>query len=116
MKLHLTPEMLEATYELLKVTRPFCTWRLPDADDIAFHVVRAPMTSGEYIFDGKHTIRISSRCVERLSTLIMVMAHEMVHLREEIFYKSRADIKHGARFKRLAHQVCRYHGFEEAIF
>lgn len=117
MKLHLTHQMLEAVYELLKTTPPFRSWKLPDADDIAFEVVRAPTTSGEYLLrDGKHIIRISSRCVDRLSTLTMIMAHEMVHLREEVFYKSRPDIKHGARFKRLAKQICRYHGFEEAIF
>jgi hypothetical protein len=109
--------MLEAAYDLLKTTPPFNAWHLPAADDIVFEVSRAPGTSGQYLLrDGKNVIQISSRCMERLSTLMMVMAHEMIHLREEIFYHSRPDIKHGARFKRLAKQVCRYHGFEEAVF
>jgi predicted SprT family Zn-dependent metalloprotease len=117
MKMHLTPEMLEATYDLLKTTPPFRSWKLPDADDITFEVSRAHDVSGQYLLrDGKNVIQISSHCVGRLATLLMVMAHEMIHLREEVFYRSRADIKHGARFKRLAKQVCTIHGFEEAIF
>jgi hypothetical protein len=119
MKLHLTPEMLEAAYELLKTTPPFRSWKLPDADDIEFRVYiardRHAGFRGALLPGVCHEIQVSIRTVKTLPKLIGYMAHEMIHMRQHLI-NCPGRGKHDARFKRLAKQVCCYHGFEEAIF
>lgn len=118
-QLHLTPHMLIAAYELLRVTPPFRGWRLPDPDDVEFCIISTKLTRGTFHLTKKtkkKVICISKGCVSRLPTLISTMAHEMVHLHEDTYHRARDDVAHGARFKRLAAQVCRFHGWEETMF
>jgi len=109
--------MIEAAYDLLRTTPPIKRWRLPEADDVVFRVVRDDFC-GSFRYDekGVPTMSISAKRVGKLQTLIEVVAHEMVHMKEDSEGLSRADVQHSARFKRLAAQVCRHHGFDEKTF
>jgi hypothetical protein len=115
--LHLTPEMLEASYELLRTTPPFRRWKLPEADDVIFRVIRSEEVRGTFeLVKGRMVISISAKCVGNLHSLNATMAHEMVHLYEDTVHNARNDVMHSATFKRLAKQVCRHHGFDELLF
>lgn len=118
MRLNLTPEMIEAAYELLRTTPPFKRWKLPEADDVGFQIIRTEHTRGTFhvTHGGRPTIAISHKCIGSLHSLVATVAHEMVHMYEDTVHSARSDVMHGARFKRLAAQVCRHHGFDEKLF
>ena len=117
MVLRLTPAMLAACYDLLNTSQPFDGWNLPDADDVAFYVVRDPTRCGFYRRDAldRHSISISSNGVGYMPTLIAIMAHEMVHLHLAIT-KMEGRAEHGAVFRHFAARVCRAHGFDPQLF
>ena len=110
--LHPTPEMLAAAYELLRATPPLRGWRLPPADEVEFRVTR---TRHQGAFNPPATISISAKRVATLDRLIVVMAHEMVHLHEHVT-GCPGDAEHGHVFRRMAAQVCRYHLFDPKEF
>lgn len=121
MSLHLTPDILEASYELLRATQPFSRWKLPHADDVEFRVTGHAGVFGSFHFDdthpGRERIQVSERNVKTLPLLLQVLAHEMCHLREAIVCRRRAGrANHGAMFQRLAAQVCRHHDFNLETF
>ena len=118
MALHLTPDMLEAAYEFLRTTPPFCRWKLPHADEIKFVVTRDPMSRGYHIRhgDGSDTIAVSVRWVGHTATVLAVMAHEMIHLQQHIKGSWTRKVMHNAEFMRLADRVCRHHGFDRQVF
>jgi uncharacterized protein YbaP (TraB family) len=107
MGLHLTPAILEASYELLRVSLPFRRWGLPHADDVEFHVTRHKDRDGDCTDGDTYTIRISAERHSTLARVLETMAHEMCHMR---------DITHGSLFQRLAKQVCKHHGFDPKTF
>ncbi len=118
MSLHLTPQILEAAYELLRATPPFTRWRLPHADDVEFHVTREVGTLGTYDHDKKRGVRritVSSNNISQLSTLIPIMAHEMVHLVQDLQGRL-SEGGHNAHFRKLARMVCVKHGFDQRFF
>lgn len=116
MQIHLTPDILEAAYNLLRQTRPFRGWKLPDGEEVAFHVVATDRVYADHHVgrDG-HCIRVSQRRHYQLATLLQTMAHEMCHMRE-VQLKVRNDIAHGRVFQQLKAQVCRFHGFDPGMF
>lgn len=113
--LHLTPEMLRASYEYLRATPPFRRWGLPPADEIEFHVTRHKDKAGECESSGgqEPVIRISSQLIGWTQSLMETMAHEMIHLHLD---RRGERASHGASFKRTAAQVCRRHGFDPKLF
>lgn len=116
--LHLTPDMLERTYELLRTTPPFKGWKLPEADAVGFSVVLGANEHGCTVFDDEKLtflIKVSSKRHKHLCSVVATMAHEMVHMREWQL-KARADVHHGATFNKLADSVCRHHGFDRGQF
>lgn len=116
-QLRLTPDMLEAAYELLRTTPPFKGWRLPSADDVEFHVTRHQNRYADYEFDKLrkvHIVRVSQVKNVRLDKLLETLAHEMIHMRQFLSGKREAD--HGALFQREANRICNTHGFDRAIF
>lgn len=117
MALHLTPDMLEACYELLKTTPPFRGWRLPPPDDIVFKVEGYTNHYAHYeIKDGQHVISVSTEGAAQLPTLLSTIAHEMIHLYQAIHCKDPADTEHNEEFFRIANNVCRKHGFDPKLF
>lgn len=119
MSLHITPEMMEATYELLLHTLPFKRWKLPSADEVSFVVIETDHFAADYNFlAGKtHRIRINNKWIGSLPKLLICIAHEMVHMRLECECVSdQLSAGHGPPFQKLARLVCKHHGFEEKSF
>lgn len=120
MTLPLTSEMLAGAYEYLKATPPFNKWSLPETEEIGFKVSKRSSEFGRYqLVGGKHTISISSVSVGHTSTLMSVMAHEIIHLHlEESDMESRSASlnTHNAAFRVLSAQVCKSHGFDPKAF
>jgi hypothetical protein len=114
MTLRLTSDMLAAAYDFLRVTEPFKGWKLPEAEDVGFHVLRTRGHSADYSFEaGIHLIRVSAARNGHAASLLATMAHEMIHLRQQIL-GDRGH--HTALFRRLAARVCRIHGFDPKTF
>lgn len=106
--MHVTPQAMEAAYEFLRALPPFSRWKLPEADDVEFHVVsfnyycHADCSQKE---NGTHVIRVNRRLCGTPFKLIRDMAHEMCHLHLHDVCDYRTD--HGAPFQNLRDQVCR---------
>jgi hypothetical protein len=129
MTLRITPAVLEAAYTLLRATAPFNRWKLPPADDVVFRVVRRVGNNPDIwaqhlserqvnkpkIAKGRHLIDVNETKVATLATLIPLMAHEIVHIRESMLISYTGEA-HGATFKKLAAEVCRHHGFDPRAF
>ncbi len=114
MTLPITPALLRATYDFLRVTPPFKSWGLPPGEDVVFKVTRSRNTHGDHLLhNGVHTIRVSCIKVGYTAVLISLMAHEMVHAVCDLEGVRSA---HGKAFKRRAAAVCRYHGFDPMEF
>jgi hypothetical protein len=118
MSLRLTPEMLVAAYEFLRVSAPFRAWKLPDADEVEFHVIGARDRRGHYCTGegALHCIAISAANVGHSETLIRTVAHEMLHLHQRERRSETPHTEHNAEFRRLARLVCVHHGFDPRAF
>ena len=114
MTLRLTPDILAAGYDFLRATEPFKNWKLPESDEVGFHVVRNPKMFADFgVCDGIPTIRVSERLNGHTSTVLATLSHEMIHLRQHL----RGDREHhGPRFQRAAAAVCKAHGFDPKNF
>lgn len=115
--LHLTPDMLDATYELLRLTPPFKSWRLPPADELEFRATNMKGQDQAYCHhDGtRHVIAIATNRHRTLASLTATMGHEMVHLHLDLAYP-RDRAHHGRRFQRCADMVCRIHSLDRGQF
>lgn len=114
MALHITPDILESVYELLRLTPPFRGWRLPDGDVVNFSVLRTDKMQGDYLFSsGQHRIRVSGARRMSLQSVTMIVAHEMCHMRDQM---KGVRAHHGKSFQRMADAVCRHHGFDRGQF
>lgn len=118
MGLHITPEIMENTYELLRISTPAFK-KLPHADEVEFQVVhmRKRQDQADHCYNGiRHIIRISLDKHKTLASLTMTMAHEMCHMREYQRGFRRVDVMHGRLFNSIANAVCRHHGFDRGQF
>ena len=114
MTLKLHPEMIAAGYEFLRQTEPFHHMKLPEAEDIGFHVVRSRKMFADFsVENGIPVIRVSTEKNGHTNTLLATIAHEMIHLHQELTGDRET---HGPRFKRMAAKVCRAHGFDPLTF
>lgn len=102
-----------AAYELLRTTRPFLGWKLPDCGEIEFSVIKANTHYGDC--DGE-TIRVSRAKHGQLSTLLQTVAHEMIHLYQMHNRKAAPNGGHNADFHKRAARVCRVHGWDAKTF
>lgn len=119
-----TPEMLRMAYRLLAESPPFNKWGLPDSHDVKFVITRSNDTSGHYReyrrgrkFDS-HEVAISTRAVGTFATLLMIMAHEMIHLYQAISVPrtDSANSMHNVAFRRYADEVVSYHHWDRKAF
>ncbi len=114
MTLRLTPDMLAAGYDFLRMTDPLRRWRLPHSDDLGFHVVRHDSLSADFgVEQGTPFNRASESHNGHAVTLLASLAHEMIHLRQHLTGDREL---HGPRFRRMAAQVCAAHGFDPKTF
>lgn len=116
MTIPLTAELLQATYDMLRVTPPFNSWNMPDGEDVTFKVSKDARIRGKYQRRaGRHFVWISAASIGHLESLVEVMAHEMIHLHEEAAGMVRSS-EHSAVFQKLAARVCKFHGFDPKLF
>ncbi len=120
MTLHLTPNILRGAYDFVRTTQPFHRWKLPPGEEVEFRVVAKPDQRGWHTrsltASSHHVIGISRACIGRTDSLIMVMAHEMVHVRQSARGTETSNTVHNAEFRRLARIVCGHHGFDPLLF
>jgi hypothetical protein len=117
--IHLTPEIVEAAYNLLKEAAPFKGWNLPDADDIEFVILRTRKHWADYSFEGKpstgrHIIRLSHKKHSHLDTVLMSVAHEILHMMQQL--QNVKESQHGDYWQQLADEVCELHGWDRMAF
>lgn len=110
MSLTLTPEVLAAGYTFLRSSRPFNRWKLPSAHKIKFKVTNSDTEAG---YCRGLEIGISKKLNSHTTTVLAILAHEMIHL-----YLDVRGVRqlHRADFKRAARRVCAEHGFDAKHF
>ncbi|MCR4302259.1 MAG: SprT-like domain-containing protein [Sulfuricaulis sp.] len=115
----MTPHVLAAAYEYLRATSPFKAWKLPHADEVEFAVTERRDCEGDHgvyrYYTNEHIITISSYYIKTTPELMVVMAHEMIHERQEIAKTARRG-GHNKEFHRLAKRVCKVHGWDSRLF
>jgi hypothetical protein len=109
----LTPEVLAAAYDYLRLTAPFNRWKLPPSSKVKFRVTRSRKEAGwcdsTELQTGKICIGVSDTLHGHSASLLTTMAHEMCHIRQAIRGE---NLTHGAGFCKLAAQICAKHGFD----
>lgn len=117
MTLIFTSDTLRAAYNYLNETPPFDKWNLPDGDDVDFVVTKHKTDMGWHkIENGKDIIGASSACIGRSSSLIELVAHEMVHLHQRSIGTETPGVSHNRAFNMMAVCVCKHHGFDPKLF
>lgn len=107
-----TAETVRAVYVMLLSFPPFSRWNLPPPEKVNFCV--APLKSRWGDFDpNNHTIRISTVNVTTFLSLVTAVAHETVHLKQDINGRWPAKDAHNSDFKRMAKQVCKHFPFAD---
>jgi hypothetical protein len=105
-----TPQTVQAVYEMLIQLPPFNRWNLPPSKDVNFEVTKDPTCYGEYEPE-PHTIRLSSAKLGFLDNVTRTMAHEIIHMR--LYIKgSKSWDKHDAVFNNLSHKVATQLGYD----
>lgn len=111
--------LVEAVYDMLRLTAPFKRWRLPEADAISFAISRDNNTRGEFHMTGVNkdvpVVTVNEKHHTTIQELMRTVAHEMCHLHEQL-HGTRKDVHHGAFFNRAADQVCKAHNFDRGAF
>jgi hypothetical protein len=116
MTLRLTPDMLAAAYDFLRAAEPFKGWKLPEAEELGFHVVRDPKIFADFgMENGVAVIRVSEARNGHAVTLLATMAHEMIHLHQHRRKLDRGG-DHNADFRARAARICALHGFDPKTF
>jgi hypothetical protein len=114
--MRVTADACEAAYDFLRAISPFKGWALPPGDDIEFHITRFDHVADCSIVpteDGAIRIRISEKCHEHLTTLLMSMAHEMIHV---YLVRQGKPISHNAEFMKIGRRLCRQFGWDAGQF
>lgn len=117
--LPLRPDMLAGAYDFLRTTPPFRGWRLPHSDEIEFKVTGDNQEHGHYnryAGTNHHWIAMSGKTVGHTDTLLMYLAHEMIHLHQALAKLETRNATHNADFHRRARSVCRWHGWDLKLF
>lgn len=115
----LHPERIAAVYECLRSFPPFSRWNLPTSDEIEFRTPARDGDSQAYyncLKDGRHVIAVITGGVESWYMLCWLMAHEMIHLHQQLRKCNPRKTQHNAEFKRLATQVCARFGWTLSDF
>ncbi len=118
--LHLTPDILCGTYDFMRLTLPFRCWKLPCGEEVEFKIGALVDLRGWHTRsttrDGHHVVGVSKACIGRVDSLMAVMAHEMIHVRQSECETETRNTIHNAEFRRLARLVCKRHGFDLLLF
>jgi hypothetical protein len=117
---HLTEELMEGAYQLLHQGPPFNKWpKLPEAEEVEFHVLATPQVHGDCGVNesGRIYIRLSTALVGSMGNLIATMAHEMIHAYQFANPKAKTSrCDHDSFFKKAAKRCCDFWGFDPKSF
>jgi hypothetical protein len=114
MSLRLTPELIAAFYDALRLAEPFRAWKLPPSGECRFKVNRNPKVCADFaVVNGVPTYRISALRNGHLSTALSSVCHEMLHHRQAQTCDREV---HGPRFQKMAAKVCAVFGFDPKMF
>lgn len=117
MSLPITPLRLAAVYEMLRAWPPFCRWSLPASGELKFHVSKSRKNNAQWWIAGdRHHIEASQRNHGHLVTLILSMAHEMIHVRQRVARTETPGVEHNAEFVRIGKRIARRYGWDEGQF
>lgn len=121
--LNLHPTHLAAAYDFLRALPPFNRWKLPPGEECHFHVSASADWHAEYQHwseswgkEAGHHIRVSAKRTQHTLTLVMNMAHEMIHLKQKLHKTETSNTQHNAEFHHLAARVCQIHGWDPGQF
>jgi hypothetical protein len=115
--LPITPERLAAVYTMLRAFPPFNRWSLPKAEEVKFHIAKTDKWHAAWWIDGNtHHIEASAKKHSHLQSLVVSMAHEMLHVRQRVAKTETKGAEHNAEFKKLASSVCKRFGFDSGQF
>lgn len=113
--MNVTPRLVRAAYHFFRFLPPYSRWNLPD--EVEFRITKRPDVYGTYqLIGGRHRITISRRNVKTLHALIVTLAHELIHLRQELTGDFSDRSQHNRAFVRASKHVCRALGFDSAGF
>lgn len=115
--MNVQPRHVRAAYAMLRELPPFDRWRLPRAEEIKFEITLEPSVHAEYQSMRRHVIRVNADTHTTLEQLLASVAHEMVHLRQELrgLLPAKGD-GHNAAFRRMRKTVCHSLGFDVQSF
>ena len=105
-----TPQTVQAVYEMLICLPPFNRWNLPPSKQVGFEVHKDPTCLGEYEPE-PHVIRISEAKNGHLDTVVKTVAHEIIHMRLYL-KRSKSWDKHDNQFNELSHKIAITLGFD----
>lgn len=108
----ITHRQVRAAYEFLRQCPPFNQWGLPPAEALRFGTFKSRDSQADYT-PKQGRIRVSRNRVATADRLLVTVAHEMVHLTQELM-GSRDT--HNAMFYALAADVCEQLGFDPKEF
>jgi len=113
---NITPNQVAACYEMLRAFPPFSKWKLPEAESVAFHTRQLRNCHGVYQWDGKtHNITISTALVDSHASLVDTVAHEMIHLYQEL-RGTVTKTMHNPEFHQLSRRVCNLFMYDKKRF
>ena len=105
-----TAETIKSVYVLLLQFPPFSRWNLPPPEKLTFYVVDYKTEWGEY-HPVKMTVRVSTENVSTFLSLLQAVAHECIHIRQDVSGRYPVKKMHNADFKRYVKQVCKHFPF-----
>lgn len=115
----ITPERLRAIYDCLRHFPPFARWNLPPGELVRFRVTRHTDREGHYtrtIRGDDYKIAVSELKVGHFSSVVEVVAHEMIHLYQDITKTETPNTVHNSEFKRHSRNICRMFGWDYKKF
>lgn len=110
-----TARHVRAMYALFRTLPPYNRWKLPPPEKVRFAVNSIRGEYGRYE-SPQHRISVSRRNVKTFHALAVTVAHEVIHLRQELTKTYSDRSQHNRAFVRTAKHVCRALGFESRGF
>jgi hypothetical protein len=112
MTLKLTPELLRSVYDMIVQTDTKFWAAMPASKNLKFAVVKSQAFYAET--DGE-VLRVSEAKNGHIDSVIISVAHEMVHVLRQKKGFSDWD-RHGAAFNKMARRVSKRCGFDPKSF
>lgn len=119
--LKLTPDFVGTAYDLLRYGPVFRRMRLPVAFmHCQFDVMKGGTLRGFYEHRKNHSvphrIGLHQPYCTTLEHTLETLAHEMIHMHQQIAGTASPRVIHNAEFKRIAKRVCDAYGFPFSRF